>query len=104
MGGGCRPCRNCAASRSPNDHFDLLFNAVTDAALALATGVAAAEALGLGTCPISVIRDHAAQIGELLGLPGTGDPACRALHRLAVRPGPDVAAAAARHDPAPRPL
>lgn len=52
-----------------NDHFDLLFNAVTDAALALATGVAAAEALGLATCPISVIRDHAAQIGEWLGLP-----------------------------------
>lgn len=53
----------------PNDHFDLLFNAVTDAALALATGIAAAEALGLATCPVSVIRDHAARIGEWLGLP-----------------------------------
>ncbi len=52
-----------------NDHFDLLFNAVTDAALALATGIAAAEALGLASCPISVIRDHAGQIGEWLGLP-----------------------------------
>jgi nitroreductase/FMN reductase [NAD(P)H] len=52
-----------------NDHFDLLFNAVTDAALALSTCIAAAEALGLGTCPISVIRDHAARIGELLSLP-----------------------------------
>lgn len=52
-----------------NDHFDLLFNAVTDAALSLATGVAAAEALGLATCPISVIRDHAAKISEWLALP-----------------------------------
>jgi nitroreductase/FMN reductase [NAD(P)H] len=52
-----------------NDHFDLLFNAVTDAALALATGIAAAEALGLAACPISVIRDHASQIGEWLALP-----------------------------------
>lgn len=53
----------------PNDHFDLVFNAATDAAIALATAVTAAEALGLGTCPISVIRDHAARIGELLALP-----------------------------------
>jgi nitroreductase/FMN reductase [NAD(P)H] len=53
----------------PNDHFDLVFNAATDAAIALATALAAAEAMGLGTCPISVIRDHAARIGALLGLP-----------------------------------
>jgi nitroreductase/FMN reductase [NAD(P)H] len=52
-----------------NDHFDLLFNAVTDATMALSTCIMAAEALGLGTCPISVIRDHAARIGELLALP-----------------------------------
>jgi nitroreductase len=52
-----------------NDHIDLLFNAVTDAALALGSAVTAADALGLATCPISVIRDHAAQIGEWLGLP-----------------------------------
>lgn len=53
----------------PNDHFDLLFNAATDAAIALAAAVAAAEAMGLGACPISVIRDHAARIGEWLALP-----------------------------------
>jgi nitroreductase/FMN reductase [NAD(P)H] len=51
-----------------NDHFDLLFNAVTDAAMALSTCIVAAEALGLGTCPISVIRDHAARIGESLAI------------------------------------
>lgn len=53
----------------PNNHFDLVFNAATDAAIALATAVTAAEAMGLGTCPISVIRDHAPRISELLGLP-----------------------------------
>ncbi|MGV3633406.1 MAG: nitroreductase family protein [Pseudorhodoplanes sp.] len=53
----------------PNDHFDLVFNAATDAAIALATAVSAAEAMGLATCPISVIRDHAPRISDLLGLP-----------------------------------
>jgi nitroreductase/FMN reductase [NAD(P)H] len=51
-----------------NDHFDLLFNAAGDAAIALATFVAAAETVGLGCCAISVIRDHAARVSELLGL------------------------------------
>jgi nitroreductase/FMN reductase [NAD(P)H] len=53
----------------PNDHLDLFFNAATDAALALATFLRAAHAVGLGCCPISVIRDHAAKISELLALP-----------------------------------
>jgi nitroreductase/FMN reductase [NAD(P)H] len=53
----------------PNDHLDLFFNATVDAALALATFVTAAEAVGLGCCPISVIRDHAGPVSELLGLP-----------------------------------
>jgi FMN reductase [NAD(P)H] len=53
----------------PNDHLDLFFNATVDAALALATFAVAAEAVGLGCCPISVIRDHAAKISDLLALP-----------------------------------
>lgn len=53
----------------PNDHFDLLFNAVGDAAIALATFICAAEAAGLGCCAISVIRDHAAHVSGLIGLP-----------------------------------
>jgi nitroreductase len=53
----------------PNDHLDLLFNAATDAALALGSFMDAAGAVGLGCCPISVIRDHAARISELLALP-----------------------------------
>ena len=68
-GGGCRRSPELRGKPFPNNHFDLVFNAATDAAIALATAVTAAEALGLGTCPISVIRDHAARIGDLLGLP-----------------------------------
>jgi nitroreductase/FMN reductase [NAD(P)H] len=53
----------------PNDHLDLFFNASVDAALVLATFMRAAEAAGLGCCPISVIRDHAAAVSEMLKLP-----------------------------------
>ena len=42
----------------PNDHLDQFFNAAVDAGIVLATFLAAADAVGLGTCPISVIRDH----------------------------------------------
>jgi nitroreductase/FMN reductase [NAD(P)H] len=53
----------------PNDHLDLFFNATVDAAIVMTTFLRAAEAAGLGCCPISVIRDHAAVISEMLGLP-----------------------------------
>jgi nitroreductase len=53
----------------PNDHLDLLFNATVDAAIVMTTFLRAAEAVGLGCCPISVIRDHAATISEMLALP-----------------------------------
>ena len=53
----------------PNDHLDQFFNAAVDAALVLGTFVRAAEAVGLGCCPISVIRDHAARVSELMSLP-----------------------------------
>jgi nitroreductase/FMN reductase [NAD(P)H] len=52
-----------------NEHLDAFFNATVDAAIVLATFVAAAELAGLGTCPISQVRDHVARIDELLGLP-----------------------------------
>jgi nitroreductase len=53
----------------PNDHLDLFFNAAVDAAIVLATFLRAAEAVGLGCCPISVIRDRAREVSELLKLP-----------------------------------
>jgi nitroreductase len=53
----------------PNGHLDLFFNAVGDAAIALATAMRAAEAVGLGCCPISEVRNHAAQVSAWLDLP-----------------------------------
>lgn len=52
-----------------NDHFDALFNAIGDAAIVLEGVVAAAAVAGLGTCPISQIRNRAARVSELLDLP-----------------------------------
>ncbi len=52
-----------------NDHLDAFFNAAVDAGIALSAFVLAAEAAGIGCCPISVIRNHAAEVSDLLGLP-----------------------------------
>jgi nitroreductase/FMN reductase [NAD(P)H] len=52
-----------------NDHLDAFFNATVDGAIVLATFVQAAELAGLGSCPISEIRNHAATISTLLELP-----------------------------------
>ena len=52
-----------------NDHLDAFFNAATDAAIVLAWLVAAAEAVGLGCCPVSAIRNEAEAVGRLLHLP-----------------------------------
>ena len=53
----------------PNDHLDLFFNATVDAAIVMTTFLRAAEAVGLGCCPISVIRDHVAVVSEMFALP-----------------------------------
>lgn len=52
-----------------NDHLDALINATADAAIALGAFVTAAEALGLGCCPISAVRNEAEAVSDLLGLP-----------------------------------
>lgn len=52
-----------------NDHLDAFFNASVDAAILLATLVVAAEAVGLGACPLSQIRNDAARASKILGLP-----------------------------------
>ncbi len=52
-----------------NDHLDAVFNAAVDAGIALAAFTLAAEAAGLGCCPVSVIRNHATEVSRLLGLP-----------------------------------
>jgi nitroreductase/FMN reductase [NAD(P)H] len=52
-----------------NDHLDAFFNAAVDAAIALSAFVIAAEAEGLGVCPISAVRNHSAALSRLLKLP-----------------------------------
>jgi len=52
-----------------NDHLDAFFNAAVDAGIALSAFVTAAEAVGLGCCPISAVRNQAQAISDLLGLP-----------------------------------
>ncbi len=52
-----------------NDHMDALFNPAVDAGIALAGFMQAAEATGLGCCPISAIRNEARTVSDLLGLP-----------------------------------
>jgi nitroreductase/FMN reductase [NAD(P)H] len=53
----------------PNEHLDAFFNATVDGAIVLSTFVQAAGLVGLGTCPISEIRNHAALVAERLALP-----------------------------------
>ncbi|OAN76609.1 NADPH-dependent oxidoreductase [Jannaschia sp. EhC01] len=52
-----------------NDHLDAVMNATADAAIALGAFVTAAEALGLGCCPISAVRNEARAVADLLHLP-----------------------------------
>ncbi len=52
-----------------NDHLDAFFNGAVDAGIAMTAFVLAAEAAGLGCCPISAIRNDSATVSRLLGLP-----------------------------------
>ncbi len=52
-----------------NDSVDTFLNASADAALALGFCIMSAETLGLGTCPISYVRNHLPLMERLFGLP-----------------------------------
>lgn len=52
-----------------NDHLDAFFNATFDAGIVLSHLMIAAEAVGLVTCCISAVRNHAKTISDLLELP-----------------------------------
>lgn len=52
-----------------NDHLDAVLNAAADAAMHLSSFIWAAEALGLGTCPISVVRNHIEEVSSIIELP-----------------------------------
>ena len=51
-----------------NGALEGFFNACVDGALALEACVLAAETLGLGTCPISVLRNRIAEVAAILEL------------------------------------
>ena len=52
-----------------NDYLDPFFNASVDAGIVLATFIAAADRVGLGSCPVSAIRNHAQEVSDILSLP-----------------------------------
>ena len=66
-----------------NGILEGFFNAAVDAALALQTFVLAAESAGLGCCPISVLRNEAPLVGEVLGLPDKVFPVAGLVCRMA---------------------
>ena len=55
--------------RFANDHFDSFFNAAVDAGLVMAGFIRAAQAAGLGCCPLSAVRNHADEVSRMLELP-----------------------------------
>ena len=63
--------RLCAMHDMPhaNNNLDTFLNTAVDCALAMAQFMTAADAVGLGTCPISYVRSHIERVSPLLGLP-----------------------------------
>jgi FMN reductase [NAD(P)H] len=52
-----------------NNNLDTFLNTAVDCALAMAQFMSAADAVGLGTCPISYVRSHIERVTPLLSLP-----------------------------------
>ena len=71
LGDSRRIRRICEMRNKPfaNDHLDAFLNAAVDAGLVLMNFMRAAEAVGLGCCPISVVRNHIDEVSQLLELP-----------------------------------
>jgi FMN reductase [NAD(P)H] len=63
--------RLCELHKMPhaNNNLDTFLNTAVDCSLAMAQFMTAAEAVGLGTCPISYVRSHIERVSPLLGLP-----------------------------------
>ncbi len=70
-GDGRRIRRLARHRRRPfaNEHLDSFMNAAVDAGIVLASTLYAAEAAGLGGCPVSEIRNRAEEVSDLLALP-----------------------------------
>ena len=62
-------CHRMAGIEMVNNHLDGFFNASVDAGIVLSAFVTAAERVGLGTCPLSVLRNDVRKVSRLLNLP-----------------------------------
>jgi nitroreductase/FMN reductase [NAD(P)H] len=71
----------------PNDTLDMFMNAAVDTGLVLQAFITAAEALGLGCCPISVVRNHVEKLADLLELPPGVFPVAGLCVGYPVQPG-----------------
>lgn len=58
----------------PNDTLDMFMNAAVDCGMVMQNFITAAESLGLGCCPLSLIRNHVERVSELLELPANVFP------------------------------
>lgn len=70
-----------------NDHLDHFMNAAVDAGLIMMNFIRAAEAVGLGCCPISAVRNHPGRVSELLTLPDHVFPLAGLAVGYPVQPG-----------------
>ena len=55
--------------RHANNNMDTFLNTAVDCTLAMGQFMTAADAVGLGTCPISYVRSHIERVSPLLALP-----------------------------------
>jgi len=62
--------RICDMHKMPhaNNNLDTFLNTAVDCSLAMAQFIVAADAVGLGTCPISYVRSHIERVTPLLSL------------------------------------
>jgi len=70
--GDVRRIRRLAQMRGhtyQNNNADTFMNATVDAALAMQCFITASDHLGLGTCPISYVRNRIDDLAEILSLP-----------------------------------
>jgi len=70
--GDVRRIRQLAEMRGhdyKNNNADTFMNAAVDSALAMQNLITAAESIGLGTCPVSYVRNRIDELAEILNLP-----------------------------------
>ena len=70
-----------------NNNADTFLNATVDAAVAMQALITGAESLGLGTCPVSYLRNRIEELSEILKLPEGVFPICGLALGYKAKPG-----------------